>query len=314
MPGRPGAAEEDTMRRTALLLALALALCGPLAAKGTILKVKVRTANVRSAADAAAPVIARVGMDTLLETLGRDGAWYRIRVTNDAGRVVAGFIHNSVVEVVDQGGEERAEPRGAGSRQEAARELRPRASGGPKLFAGLSLAGVSIPQPLFLGTIKGSRTGFAAGAGFETGGRLALELDLMFAGGGAVFKMAAEPSSKKRVTFVSSAVFLPVLVKARFFPGTTPYLLAGGEAGYLLSHKTVSSDTAGNEATEDNIAEVNRLLFGLTFGGGVELRAGGMDLLLEARYRIGLNNMIKEPEPGESMKYTALMFTVAARF
>lgn len=302
------------MRRQALLLALVVALCGPLAAKGPILKVKVRTANVRSAADAAAPVIARVGMDTLLESLGRDGAWYRIRATNDAGRVVAGFIHNSVVDVVDRGGEERATLPAAVRNREAAREPRWRAVGGPKLLAGFTLAGVSIPQPLFLGTIKSTRAGFAAGAGFETGGRLALELDFMVASGGAVFKMAADPSSKKRVTFVSGAVFLPLLVKARLLRGTTPFLLAGGEAGYLLSHKTVSSDVAGNEATEDNIAEVNRLLFGLVFGGGVELRAGAMDLLLEARYRIGLNNMIKEPEPGESMKYTALMFMAALRF
>lgn len=302
------------MRRHALLLVLTAALCLPLAAKDTVLKVKMRTANVRSAADAGAPVIARVGLDTLLEASGRDGAWYRVKVANDAGRIVTGFIHNSVVEVVARGGGDQAAPRGAARRKPSAPAGPRPAAGGPKLFAGLSLAGVSIPQTLFLGTTKGARTGFVVGAGLEGRGRQALEIDLMLATGGAVFRMAADPGSNKRVTFVSSALFLPVLVKARFLPGTTPYLLAGGEAGYLLSHKTVSSDPAGNEATEDNIAEVNRLLFGLVFGGGVELRAGGIDLLLEARYRLGLNNMVKEPEAGESMKYTALMFTAAARF
>lgn len=304
------------MKKCAILLpVLILALGGLLAAKETILKVRVQAANVRSAADAAAPVIAKVGLGTLLEASGREGAWYRIKVSNAAGKEVTGFIHNSVVGLV--GGdeeEESAPPRAAAGRRAPYAPGRGFASGGFKLLGGLSLASLQIPREFIPGAKRTSRTGLMGGAGYESGGRLALELDLLYAQGGVVLKDADNPDNKKKVTFASGAVTLPVMLKLRFLPGTTPYLLAGGEVGYVLSHKTVISDAGGNETEKDSIAEIHRLLYGVVFGGGVELRAGGMDLLLEARYRLGLANMVKEPDPGESMKATSLSFLLAIRF
>ena len=59
---------------------------------------------------------------------------------------------------------------------------------------------------------------------------------------------------------------------------------------------------------------INRLLYGVVFGGGVEMQVGGMNLLLEVRYRLGLSNLIKNPAPGAYMKPTALTFVVGIKF
>lgn len=52
----------------------------------------------------------------------------------------------------------------------------------------------------------------------------------------------------------------------------------------------------------------------MVFGGGVELQAGCMNVLLEARYRPGLSNLIKDAEPGESIKAASLAFPAGIKF
>jgi hypothetical protein len=49
-------------------------------------------------------------------------------------------------------------------------------------------------------------------------------------------------------------------------------------------------------------------------GGGVELQTGGMNLLFEARYNLGLSNQAKDPAPGEYVKVTALTFILGVKF
>lgn len=305
-----------------LMLVLFLALAGGLAAKETILKVKVQTANVRSEPDAAAPVVAQLSLGTLLEAIGRDGSWYEIRVNNEAGREVVGYIHNSVVSLVGGGEDEAAEPPREARRQAAPAQASPQrravkkefAAGGVKLMGGLSLGNLTFSEPLPAGIKKGGKTGFMGGLGFESGGRLAFELDLLYSPGGAVFTDADDPANPAKITVSGSAVTAPILLKVRFMPGTSPYILAGGEVGYVLNQKVVMSDGAGSEEEVDITEEINRLLYGVVFGAGVELQAGGMNVLLEARYRLGLSNLVKDAEAGESIKATSLSLMVGIKF
>lgn len=305
-----------------LMLALFLALGGALLARETILKVKVQTANVRSQPDPAAPVIARLSLATLLESSGREGSWYEIQVKNEAGKDVVGYIHNSVVSLVGGDDAEPAEPPRAAQRQLVRAQDSPQrrqvrkefAAGGVKLLGGLSMGNLNISEPLPADVKKAAKTGFMGGLGFESGGRLAFELDLLYSPGGAVLKSATAPESKERITITGSAVTAPILLKVRFMPGTTPYILAGGEIGYVLNQKVILTDDAGGESEVDMTEEINRLLYGVVFGGGVELQAGGMNVLLEARYRLGLSNMVKDAEAGESIKATSLAFMVGIKF
>jgi len=103
------------------------------------------------------------------------------------------------------------------------------------------------------------------------------------------------------------------LLKVRFMPGTTPYILAGGEIGYILSQK-ILIEYNGQIEERDVKDEINRLYHGLVFGGGLELQTGGMNLLFEARYNLGLSNQVKEADPGEYAKATAFTIVLGVKF
>jgi opacity protein-like surface antigen len=303
-------------RNIFVALLVFLALGGFLLAKeDTIIKVKVQSANVRSGPEAAAAVIAKLPSGTLLEVSGREGAWYEVSVNDPNGKAVTGYIHNSVVEVLSDE-EEEEEARRPAARRETPK-MRPAkafAAGGVKLMGGLSMGNLTFSEPLSAEVKKTSKMGFMGGLGFESGGRIAFELDLLYSPGGAVFKDAVDTASKERITISGTAVTAPIMVKIRFMPGTTPYVLAGGEIGYILSQKVVVTDAAGTDTEVDITDEINRLLYGVVFGGGVEMQVGGMNLLLEARYRIGLSNLIKDAEPGTSVKATALSILLGVKF
>jgi SH3-like domain-containing protein len=97
-------------RKFVWMLLFALALGGLLMAEaGTTFKVKVATANVRSKADASAPVIAKVTAGTVLKVYGKESAWYEVGVNSKAGEEVYGFIHNTMGEIRGEEGEETAE-------------------------------------------------------------------------------------------------------------------------------------------------------------------------------------------------------------
>ncbi len=313
-------------RNTILFLSLLLILGGWLLAKEkTIVKVKVQTANVRSAPDATATVIAKVSAGTLLEASGREGAWYKVTVSVQGGTQASGYIHNSVVNVISGEAEEEAEE--AEEEDETRTDAAPRsdapryrpvtvkeyASGGVKLMAGLSMGNLTISEPLPAEVAKTSKMDFMGGIGFESGGQIAFELDILYSPGGAVIK-PTDPAETGKLTMSGTAITLPILLKVRLLRGTTPYLLAGGEVGYALNQKFVLDDGQGNVEEEDISDEINRLYYGLCFGGGLELQAGSMNLLFEARYRLGLSNLIKDPVPGESVKATALSFLLGIKF
>jgi hypothetical protein len=304
-------------RNIIFVLLILLALGGTLMAKEkTVLKVKVQSGNVRSAPDAAAEVIAKVTAGTLLETSGRDGSWYEVTVNNASGKEVSGYIHNSIVEVLAGDEEEEAAPRPrvAARRPEPShRASKEMARGGAKLMAGLSMSNLNFSEDITAEAKKSSKMGFMGGLGFESGGMIAFEMDLLYSPGGAVIK-ATDSTSLEKIELSGTAITLPIMLKVRFMPGTTPYILAGGEVGYLLNQKVVITDEDGATTTHDTLDHVNRLIYGLVFGAGLELQSGGMNLLLEARYRLGLSNLFKDPEPGAYIKPTALLFLLGVKF
>ena len=154
-------------------------------------------------------------------------------VNNESGKEVSGYIHNSVVEILasdEEAEEERPAPRARrpAPKYNATKEF---ARGGVKLMAGLSMGNLTLSETISTEVKKTSKMGFMGGVGFESGGRIAFELDLLYSPGGAVLK-SIDPASKERITISGTAITVPIMVKIRFLPGTTPYILAGGEIGY----------------------------------------------------------------------------------
>jgi opacity protein-like surface antigen len=187
------------------------------------------------------------------------------------------------------------------------------ASGGFKVMGGLAMGNLNISATVPSWAKKTAKMGFMGGVGYESGGQIAYEVDLLYSPGGAVFK-PTDTASKMRLEYAATAVTLPIMLKVRFLRGTTPYALAGGEIGYILKEKVIYTSTTGVVDTEDVTDNISRLLYGLVFGGGMELPLGRVNLLLEARYRLGLSNQLKDPPAGHYVKATVLSFTVGARF
>ncbi|MEI6614927.1 MAG: outer membrane beta-barrel protein [Chrysiogenales bacterium] len=305
------------MKKNIIMVLLFILVLGGalLAREKTVLKVKVPAANVRSEPDASAAIIAKVTIGTVLEISGKEGVWFEVTVNDQSGKKVTGYIHNTVVEVIGEDEEEaevkpRAAVRRAASRAPAAKQF---AGGGVKVMGGLSMSNLNVSETIPATAKKSSKMGFMGGLGYESGGMIAFELDMLYSPGGAVIK-ATDPTIKEKYEFSGTAITLPIMLKVRFLAGTTPYILAGGEVGYLLNQKIVMTAADGTSTEYDALDHVNRLLYGLIFGGGVELQAGGMNLFFEARYRLGLSNLFKDPEPGSYIKPTALMFLLGVKF
>jgi hypothetical protein len=305
------------MKRNFIWILLMMLIMGGLllAAEGMTVRVKVSSANVRSKPDASAPIIAKVTAGMVLKVYSKEGAWYEVAVNNQSGKEVFGYIHDTVVDMSGEVKDAVAEVHRATARQEvvrARRAAKESAKGGIKLMGGLSMSNLNISETIPATAKKSAKMGFMGGLGYESGGRMAFEIDLLYSPGGAVIK-ATDPAAKEKFAFSGTAITLPIMLKVRFLAGTTPYILAGGEVGYLLNQKIVMTAADGTSTEYDALDHVNRLVYGLIFGGGVELRSAGMNLFLEARYRLGLSNLFKDPDPGTYIKPTALMFLLGVK-
>jgi opacity protein-like surface antigen len=174
----------------------------------------------------------------------------------------------------------------------------PMFGGGFKLLVGPAITNISYNQD-YSPAVKSGLLQFSGGLGLELSftTNIAVEVDLLFAPGGAKFEETV-PAGTFSETFKGYGLSLPVLLKVSFLPGTTPFIVAGGAVGYTLSQKDFwinPWDSGEDDLTDD----VNRLQYGLVFGGGVDLALAGMTFSLEARYSLGLSNLIKDPWPGQ---------------
>jgi hypothetical protein len=302
-------------RNVIFILFFVLVMGGALwAGENATLKVKVATANVRSEPDASAAIIAKVTMGTVLEALGKEGAWYEVNVKDETGEEVTGYIHKTVVDVSGEVEEEaEAEPREAPK----ARAVKSFARGGFKLMGGLSLGNGTFSETLPTSYEKRDRKNFMGGIGYESGGMIAFSIETIYSPGGAIIhaENPSDPSQWADITLAANAISLPLMLKVRFLRGDmTPYIMAGGEVGYILDAKLKLETWEGDTDEQDILDEVNRLFYGISAGAGFEMRLGGMNLLLEGRYRLALSNLIKDADPGDYIKPTAIMFLLGIRF
>jgi hypothetical protein len=314
------------MKRNFIWILLAMLVMGGLllADEGMTVKVKVPSANVRSKPDASAAIIAKVTAGTVLKVYGKEGVWYEVGVFDPSGEEISGYIHDTVVDVSSEEiNEAKAVAHATVARQEAVRTrntLKSYAGGGFKLRGGLSLGNGKFSGTLPVEMTKKNRMSFMGGLGYESGGMLAFSIEAHYSPGGLVIhdEDPADPSKWADITIAANAVTLPVTVKVRFLRGAmTPFIFAGGEVGYILDAKLKVDIYTGEVVPDQDLLEsgdINRLIYGVVFGGGFEFQVGGMSLLLEGRYRLGLSNLIKDPDPGDYMKPTAITFLLGIKF
>ena len=142
------------------------------------------------------------------------------------------------------------------------------------------------------------RTGFLGGIGYEVGSKFNLEIDLIYFQKGVMFEgSVSEGTAGINANFKATAkineLSVPILAKLRLLPAPTPYVIFGGEIAYILSSKAVYdfnniTDGESQSGTEDYKEGVNRIDYGLVFGGGIEFKAGPVYVFIEGRYHVGL--------------------------
>lgn len=108
-----------------LVLGAALSLRGQ-ATAGRTFKVKVTAeqANLREKPDIGSGIVQQIPEGTVLEADKKEGEWFLVRYTLEDGGVIGGYIHESLVKVVDQG----AAPEPARKTPERETPLRQRAA------------------------------------------------------------------------------------------------------------------------------------------------------------------------------------------
>ena len=159
------------------------------------------------------------------------------------------------------------------------------------------------------GTAKGnlnpfanSRTGTIDGLGFEIAlcRGLALEVGGFYFNRGAIFtRTLGSTSVAERERYELQGLGFPVFIKIKPLPRYYPYLLAGVEASFVLSHNRISYvKHAGSVFFEEVLEEdlqgaTKKFDWGPLAGIGCEFPISKWALLLEARYRVGMVDLIK---------------------
>jgi len=302
------------------VLILLLVAVGWTAERTIVLKVKVQLANVRSEPDTLAGVITQVKLGALLESTGKVDSFYEVTVRDKDGKSVFGFIHASVVDVIAGAEEKKEEPATPVQRTEPVIEREPtrpptyypRQGGGFILLGNLVLSNLTFSETIPSGISKSPRVGFGGAIGYEFGfSFFRIELDAMILPRGAVLE-GTSGDNKVKSTISGYGLGAGILAKIRFLPGSSPFVLGGVDAGYILSPKEIN-EVNGTSTEVDTSKDINRLYYGLEFGGGYELEMSGLALVFEARYLLGLTNQIKDPLNNESIKSNALVFMVGVK-
>jgi len=176
---------------------------------------------------------------------------------------------------------------------------------GFKFMGGLNLSKYAV-EPEENGIEWKNKTGFLAGAGIDISlvPNIAIEIDALYFQKGSKRKSAVED-----LDYILNVISVPALLRIKFLPGPSPYILGGGEFSFILSHKIYEEDIE-----EEDIKEKTKSFdYGLVFGAGFEMTMPGASIFIEGRYNIGMNNIIKEPVGDESMKTMAIVVIIGIK-
>mgnify|MGYP001035187124 CR=1 FL=1 len=92
-----------------LFLATIFLLSSPAEAQEAVMKLKVVTemANIRLKPDIGSIIIHQAPQGTILESSAKEGEWYLIKIKTEEGQIVSGYVHESVVTVLEGPAQEK---------------------------------------------------------------------------------------------------------------------------------------------------------------------------------------------------------------
>jgi len=172
---------------------------------------------------------------------------------------------------------------------------------GVKFMVGGHLAKYAV-EPEGAGVEWKNKMGFLVGGGIELFSVPHISLDIdgfYFRKGSKVEVIGVERD------YTLDVISITPLVRVKFLPGPSPYVLGGGEFSYILTHKLDGVDIKNTTKSFD---------YGVIFGAGYEMSMPGASLFFEGRYHLGVANILKDPlDPDASLKTKALLVIVGIK-
>ena len=89
-----------------VILVLGAALCAAQVTSARPMKIKVTAeqANIREKPDIGSAIVQQIPEGAILDADKKEGEWFFVRYTLEDGGVIGGYIHESLVEGVEEGG------------------------------------------------------------------------------------------------------------------------------------------------------------------------------------------------------------------
>ena len=183
-----------------------------------------------------------------------------------------------------------------------------------KVLGGASLSSYSIcPKEIgdwysgYLRYQTAYRSGFLAGAGLEWPlvKKVRMEIALLYFQKGGQITGTSASEEKWDHNYTLDVISLPVLVKIKPLPRSSPYLVHGGELFYVLAHKCAYTfypypwpSQIVSTSIENIKEEMKRFGLGVIVGAGWEIEFRGVAFSIEIRYHFGLLNLLREEGSG----------------
>jgi hypothetical protein len=158
----------------------------------------------------------------------------------------------------------------------------------------------------------GALSSFAAGLSFESGlGFISVQPEILYVRMGGEY----EADELNSLEFRHDYIQVPVLLKLNIIPAgpIRPFLCGGGYGAYLIKAKGVL-EIDGVPMEEDMSENYQRFDYGLVGGAGLAFKLAGLSLSIEGRFNYGLQNLIKDPAAGDSMKNQCWMALAGISF
>jgi len=178
-----------------------------------------------------------------------------------------------------------------------------------KVMGGLNLSRYII-TPEEDGVNWDYERGFLGGIGLERSlsHHILFEFDLLFFQKGSQVEFSDFPGVKQ--IYRLNVFSLPVLLRGKFLYASSPYVLGGVEISSVLSHKAKFE----GEDVVDLKENTKRIDLGFVLGCGYELELQErMYFFVEARYHLGLVNIMNTPGEDHSMKNNAILILIGVR-
>ena len=182
------------------------------------------------------------------------------------------------------------------------------------VLGGLNIANLKLDQGDMEGAEFSTRTvfGFGCVLDYDLSQNIALRLEPMYLQKGADIEWEGYEGE---FIIKLSCLEVPLMFKYSLSSDNiNPYFMAGPSIGFNLSAKTEASSIGVSEET-DIKDETQSIDFSLDFGAGVSAPMGNNSIFLEARYALGLTNIIDDPaSPDDDVKTNGIQFLAGITF